>query len=67
MDWIKNLFSSSQEVNVYHPDAFDITVIIIALVMVLLSFFFLFRYLFFPGEEEKDHIKRKILNHRDDG
>ncbi|MCK9271492.1 MAG: hypothetical protein WC271_12510 [Bacteroidales bacterium] len=65
MDWIKSLFSNSQEVNVYQPDAFDITVIIIALLMVLISFFFLFRYLFFPGEREKDHIKRKILNHKD--
>lgn len=49
----------------YVPGAADLAVVGLSLAVLLVCLVLSVRYLFFPGESDEDHIKRRIL--RDGG
>lgn len=44
----------------------DLVIVIISIIVVFLSFYLCIKFFIWPGEENLDHIKRKILNERNE-
>jgi hypothetical protein len=44
----------------------DLAIVIISIIVVFLSFYLCIKFFIWPGEENQDHIKRKVLSERND-
>lgn len=44
----------------------DLVIVIISTIVVFLSFYLCIKFFIWPGEENLDHIKRKVLNERNE-